>query len=481
MKINEVFKVKLSEKQEFAYLTLENQFITELLYGGGAGGGKSWLGCTWLALNCINYQNTRWLMGRYELKALKSSTLVTFFKVCRKLDLRKDRDYKYNSTNGIITFINGSEILLWDLKDNPSDPDFESLGSLELTGAFVDEVSEISFKAYEVLKTRLSRHMTSEYQLGGQLFMSCNPSKNWLYREFYEPWTKGTLKPYQAFIPALVDDNDFVDVKYKQKLDQISDPKLRKRLRDGDWDYDDNPRQLIRYSWLASAGTKIIPHKGHRSATLDVAREGNDKCVMSIKIDNTLCDMREIKINITSETDISGQIAIAFVDYCRQNNVGYENAWIDIVGVGGGVLDACRRLGFYARGYIGGGRVEIKQDESEYLNMRAYSYWQFRIAVQSGELKIYTGKPEENDQGFYIENLDELYDDLTAPNYEVNDSKIKIEAKEDIKKRLGRSTDWGDSAVMHYVQIPVEVNRVATVSYLENRNRGYNSRKRGYK
>ena len=44
---------------------------------------------------------------------------------------------------------------------------------------------------------------------------------------------------------------------------------------------------------------------------------------------------------------------------------------------------------------------------------------------------------------------DELTGDLTAPHYETrSNAKIKVEQKSEIRKRIGRSTDAGDSVMM---------------------------------
>jgi len=46
---------------------------------------------------------------------------------------------------------------------------------------------------------------------------------------------------------------------------------------------------------------------------------------------------------------------------------------------------------------------------------------------------------------------DDLIGDLTAPRWKIQSGgKIIIESKDDIKKRLGRSTDTGDSVVMAF-------------------------------
>jgi len=45
--------------QEQAIEYLFDKTTTEVLFGGAAGGGKSWVGCSWLVLMCIKYPKTR--------------------------------------------------------------------------------------------------------------------------------------------------------------------------------------------------------------------------------------------------------------------------------------------------------------------------------------------------------------------------------------------------------------------------------------
>ena len=127
-------------------------------------------------------------MGRSKLKALKETTLNTFFQISSDLGL-KDQ-YNYNAQSGIIYWKNGSEIILKDLFLYPSDPNFDGLGSLEITGGFIDECNQITKKAWQVVKSRM-RYKLNEYNLTPKLFGSCNPSKNWVYSDFYKPYVDG--------------------------------------------------------------------------------------------------------------------------------------------------------------------------------------------------------------------------------------------------------------------------------------------------
>ena len=75
-------EIKLSQKQSDAWHYLNDDVTTELLYGGGAGGGKSIV----IALNEINgcnrYEGSRGVIGRKNLKDIKDTTLITYYEVC---------------------------------------------------------------------------------------------------------------------------------------------------------------------------------------------------------------------------------------------------------------------------------------------------------------------------------------------------------------------------------------------------------------
>jgi phage terminase large subunit len=64
----------------------------EVLFGGAAGGGKSWVGVSYLITMCLQYPKTRYLMGRSKLDALKKTTLNTFFEVCQAWNLKSGDD-----------------------------------------------------------------------------------------------------------------------------------------------------------------------------------------------------------------------------------------------------------------------------------------------------------------------------------------------------------------------------------------------------
>ncbi len=266
-----------SPKQEICLQHLEgDDTVTEVFYGGAAGGGKTWLGCHWQIARRLEYPGTRGCLGRLELKNLKRTTLNTFNDVWREFYANNPKGItqKLNSQDGIIYFSNGSEIVLQDLLQKPSDPDFTNLGSLELTDAFVDEMPEICEKAFEVLQSRIRYKLIDNTP---KILGAGNPRTNWVkYR--YVRSKEGNnvkLKDYQKFVPATVLDNPdkkFREV-YIRQLEKMN-PYDRERLLKGNWDVNDNENPFF-YAYSDEKHQRFESHKVKQSQYFDIAFDFN--------------------------------------------------------------------------------------------------------------------------------------------------------------------------------------------------------------
>lgn len=271
--------MKLLTKQEHAIWFLKDIVTEEVLYGGAAGGGKTALGCLWLMEMCQKYPGTRWLMGRSKLKNLKETTLNTFFELAATLNL--GRQFTYRAADNLIVWKNGSEILLKDLFHYPSDPNFDSLGSLEITGAFIDECAQVAYHAWQIVKSRI-RYRLTEYKLIPKMLGSCNPAKNWAYKEFYKPSREGSLPVWRRFVQSLPTDNPHLHPGYLQSLLRL-DKKSRERLYYGNWEYDDDPATLISHDAIMDYFNPVhLQPDGQKYLTIDVARKGKDKTVFRV-------------------------------------------------------------------------------------------------------------------------------------------------------------------------------------------------------
>ena len=269
----------LTKKQTTALDHLEDDYTGEVLFGGGAGGAKSVLGCYWQLKRRLKYPGTRGLIGREKLKTLKETTLNSFWEVCRMQGVTQDY-YNYNANSGVIKFYNGSEILLKDLFLYPSDPNFDSLGSLEITDAFIDEANQVSVKARNIVKSRI-RYRLEDYNIIPKCLYTCNPAKNWVYQDFYMPAKRKELVDYRKFIQALATDNPYISPHYIANLKTL-DPASQERLLFGNWEYDDDPRTLIDFESMQDMFTNEFVPSGQKYISADVARKGKDNTVIRV-------------------------------------------------------------------------------------------------------------------------------------------------------------------------------------------------------
>jgi len=414
---------KFTTKQKQALKYLVDNKTNEVLFGGAAGGGKSWIGVSWLIVQCFKYPKVRYLMGRSKLDALKKTTLNTFFEVCNEWELKADTHYKFNASSNVITFYNGSEILLKDLFLYPSDRNFDSLGSLEITGAFIDEANQITEKAKNIVMSRI-RYKLDEYQLVPKLLMTCNPAKNWVYTDYYKKSKDGTLEGYKKFIQSLVDDNDYISKHYAEQLSKL-DEVSKQRLLFGNWEYDINSDNLIDYDsiLLMFDNTGI---EGDKYITCDVARLGNDKSVVM------LWNGLQVELIKSFDKNTITELANYIKELQVKHRVNLKNIIADSDGVGGGLADILRCVNFInnARPF----------NNENYQNLKTQCYYKLSDLINKAQIGVTATMQEKNK---LIEELEQV----RAKDID-KDTKLKLIPKDIVKTIIGRSPDYSDCLMM---------------------------------
>jgi len=412
--------LNLTPKQGVAWRYLTDKDKNEVLYGGGAGGGKSFLGCSWLMANCFTYPGSRWLMGRAVLKTLKESTLKTFLEIANEWGI--SGEFKYNSIEGNIKFKNGSEIVLKDLAYYPSDPFYDSLGSTEFTGAFLDEASQIPEKAKNIVMSRI-RYKLDKFDIIPKMLICSNPAKNWMYEQFFKPDREGTLENDKAFIPALVTDNPHMSAHYIKnlhKLDKIN----KERLLHGNWDYDDDDAKLFDYDNILNSFTNTYVEKGDMYLTCDVARKGSDKCVIIV-----WCGFRAEKI-VTFDISLLTTIKSSILELTDRFNIPRSHIIIDEDGVGGGLVDELPGV----KGFVNNSRALYGENFS---NLKSQCF--FKLAELINDNKIFINADDET-KSYIVQELEQIKQ--KDPD---KDGKLAVIGKDVIKDLIGRSTDFADS------------------------------------
>lgn len=447
---NKPFTITLKPtiKQALCWEKLRDNTTQFILFGGGAGGGKSWVGCEWVIMNCIAFRGSKWFIGRNELKRIMKSTYITFIKVCKFHNI-PDNVWKLNSQYNYIEFWNGSRIDLIDVAYMPRDPLYERFGSEEYTGGWLEEVGEIKGTAFEVLKSRIGRHMNTEYNLLPKMFLTCNPKKNWVYFDFYKKWQNNELSDDSCFIQSLYNDNPFVATTYGQSLSKIKDKVMRERLMYGNWEYDNDDSALMSYDKVIAIFTKMHTPDPEEEMYLsvDVARYGRDKAVFILWQGYYI---RKIWYYDKSSTMF---IEEKIRSTCNQWHIPMRNVVVDQDGVGGGVVD--HLPGVYA--FVNAGRPvsefddekkyrEQETDKFSYKNLRAQCYDRLGDYVNEEIVGCYQDVDPEI-RNWLIQELEAI----KRKDVLDNEKKFQIISKEEIKDSIGRSPDFSDAMMQRMV------------------------------
>lgn len=172
---------------------------------------------------------------------------------------------------------------------------------------------------------------------------------------------------------------------------------------------------------------------GPKTVGVDVARSGTDKTALAIRDGDVVKEVRTFAIADTMAT--TGRVAGIL------ENEPDRTAIVDVIGIGAGVLDRLREQGFRAQAFNAANtsRGRDKTGEMGFTNLRAESWYRVRELLDPSAGSKIALPPD-----------DQLLADLTTPRAAelMSGGKLKIESKDDIRKRIGRSTDRADAVIM---------------------------------
>jgi hypothetical protein len=405
------------QKEALSYLAIDND-CRQLLYGGSAGSGKSFLGCDWQIKRRLKYPGTRGLIGRAELKKLRLSTLATFFELCTKYNLIAGKHFTYNGQDHVINWYNGSQIILMDLADMPSDPDFGRFGSLEITDYFVDEASEVSEKCVNILNSRVRFKLINDNPKG---LLTCNPHKGWLYREFFDAQRNNSIRKDRRFIQALPTDNPHISPVYIESLQMLPDID-RKRLLEGDWDYDETKDRLYEYDDLLRC-FRPSTTLGDKFITADIARMGDDRTVIIV-----WNNLHAEKFVILKHKPIN-EVVDTINELIKNHSVRLSNVLVDEDGIGGGAKDY-----LHCKGFLNGSKAV----RDNYMNLKCDCYFKLGELISSNAITF---------EGTYKDTIVKELEMIRREKID-SDGKLRVTNKEDLKKRHGISPDFADAIMM---------------------------------
>lgn len=462
----------------------------ELLYGGAAGGGKSDL-----LLGLARNRHQASLLLRREFPDLKR-TLIE-----RSLQFFGDRDL-YNASDHVWR-IEARRIEFGHLNQlgtatHPGDEQQYASAQYDLIG--FDQLEQFSQYAYEFMFSRARSVVKNQCV---QIVATANPAGEyiewiiqrwgaWLDEKHPNPAQSGEIRWYKrladgrevettaddpdglsrTFIAASLKDNPYLPDEYRRTLTQLPEP-LRSALLHGDWKASivDDAYQVIPRAWVKAAMARWRADGKPRNEAgesirltnmaADIARGGDDKEVIAERYGNWVAELTKIpgysvpdgaraikpilerleQLGEAMRTGESIHYPDAQIDLpIVQSDVPIA---IDVIGVGSSAYDTGRNhhLNVIGVNWSEASKALDKSKRLKFVNKRAEQWWSLREALDPSN--------EDNRNAPLMLPPDpELLADLCAPRWSSQSNGIKIESKEEIKERLGRSPDCGDAVVM---------------------------------
>lgn len=198
-------------------------------YGGARGGGKSWAMRRKFILLALRYPALNILLLRRTLPELRENHLIPMQKELYGFA-------KYNATERVFTFPNGSRIKLGYCD---SAQDVYQYQGQEYTVIGLEEATHFTEEQMRFLTTC---NRTTRNDISPRMYYTCNPGNvghAWVKRIFIDKiYDNGENEADYKFIPAKIYDNKILlnaDPNYIKQLQALPED-LRRAHLDGDWD-----------------------------------------------------------------------------------------------------------------------------------------------------------------------------------------------------------------------------------------------------
>jgi hypothetical protein len=260
------------------------------------------------------------------------------------------------------------------------------------------------------------------------------------------------VKPQsRTFIPSRITDNPYLlETGYMATLQALPEP-LRSQMLYGDFEAgtEDDPWQVCPTAWVDAAMRrwKEPDVKGDMlSMGVDIARGGKDTTVIARRHRAPLPGTSEHWYDKPLQhpgkdtpdgPSVAGLVVAAARDDAPQH--------LDIIGVGSSPYDFLANM----RQQVVGVNVAEKSHASDksgrltFINKRAELYWKFRELLDPA-----------NNHGVALPPNNQLKADLCAPRWFLQGTKIAIESRDDIVRRIGRSPDMASAYVLAAMDTP---------------------------
>lgn len=245
----------------------------------------------------------------------------------------------------------------------------------------------------------------------------------------------------RTFIPSELDDNPFLkDTNYISTLAGLTG-QAREAYFHGKFDtaMQANPAQVIPTAWVMQAKSRWSPRKPDGVPMCAIGADptggGDDECVLAPRYDGWYAELIAKK---GKELPLGSDVA-GFILAHRKNEA---DVILDMGGgYGGGPYERLKENGVLVIPYQGYHATKKRTDGGKlaFANVRSAAYWTFREALDPDQ---------EGGSPIALPDDPQLMSDLTAVEFRVTSRGLQVTPKEDLVKKLGRSTGRGDAVVM---------------------------------
>lgn len=416
--------IKFSELSGFFPKQKEAQLASKkfkfVLFGGSVGSGKSrWL--RWMMIY--------WLMklfAKYNIRGIRAGLFCEDYPSLNDRHLTKIKwEFPewlgtYNEARKEFTLADeyGSGIIAFRNLDDPS-----KYLSVEFAVEGVDEINRNPKSVFDMLRSRLRWPGIPDVKF----LAGCNPLgeawvKNMWVKRLFPPEEK---EQYEfVYVPALPTDNPHLSQEYYKGLESLPENQ-RKAYLEGNWDAFDEAMdesgyiRLLMDRELRAATVQSGEHAGYKVLGVDPAA-GGDSSAIVLKSGN----LQEILFNqkLQDTMDLVGVIMQKHTEHRSDLIV------VDKTGIGQGVFDRLRELGYPVRGVSFGERSE----DPQFANLKAEWHWRERQWLLGGGRLL-------QDHG---------WNEFEVVKYKNKDGKIGIQPKEELFREGIASPNCVDAAVL---------------------------------
>lgn len=417
-------KLKFSQLSNFFPKQLEaleaSKRFKFVLFGGSVGSGKS----RWLRWSMVY-----WLMkyyAKYNVKGIRAGLFCEDYPSLNDRHLSKVKfefpDWlgKFNEAKHEFTLAPeyGSGIIAFRNLDDPS-----KYLSVEFAVIGIDEINRNPKTTFDMLR---SRHRWPGIK-DVKFLAGCNPLgeawvKNMWVKRMFPPDEK---EQYEfVFVPALPTDNPHLPQEYYKSLESLPENQ-RKAYLEGNWDAFDEGMdekgyvRLVTDRELQACFTNTVNHSGFKILGVDPAAGGDNSAII-LKSGN----LQEIIFNrrMPNTMDLVGVIMDNYMKHKADMIV------VDKTGVGQGVYDRLKDLGYNVRGVAFG----EKSEDDMFGNLKAEWHWRERKWLIGGGKLLY----------------DIGWNEFEYVKYKNKDGRIVIQPKEDLFREGLMSPNCVDAAVL---------------------------------